>query len=316
MQLPFSRIVTGRPEIWEVIIYYVFIGLILLKVMKKKSIKIIGFIFSVFLLVYSPVKDLQITMLDVGQGDCLFVKGPTGINYLIDGGSSDVKEVGKYRMESYLKYEGVRYLDYVFVSHGDGDHYSGIMEMLSRQDVGVAIHKLVLPENYKDDSNLMRLALVAKENKSEILVIKEGVALREEGLKITCLQPSITNHFSGNEGSMVLDISYGAFGMLCTGDVEAQGEKLLTDKVKGKEYDVLKVAHHGSKYSTEEEFLDAINVKNALISAGENNKYGHPHKETLKRLNEEKCNIYQTSDSGAITIWTDGDFIDIFTTSI
>ena len=109
---------------------------------------------------------------------------------------------------------------------------------------------------------------------------------------------------------------YEEFDMLCTGDVEENGERLLTEKLKGQEYEVLKVAHHGSKYSSKEEFFDAVSIKIALISAGRDNRYGHPHGETLTRLKKENCKIFQTSECGAITIRTDGYFIDILRTSI
>lgn len=316
VQLPFSRIVIGRPKIGELILYYLILGLIVTQVIKKKTPIILSILISVFLLSNTPAKGLQVTMLDVGQGDCLFIKGPTGITYLIDGGSSDVKEVGKYRLEPYLKYEGVGELDYVFVSHGDGDHYSGIMEMISRQDVGVKIDKLVFAENYKEEENLLQLARAAKENGSKIFVFEEGKVLQEEELKITCIQPSAESNLTGNQGSMVLEISYGQFDMLCTGDVEENGERLLARKIVGKAYEVLKVAHHGSKNSSGKEFFDAVSVKFALISAGKDNRYGHPHRETLERLKHENCKIFQTTECGAITIRTDGYFIDILTTSI
>lgn len=316
IQLPFSRMVIGRPEIWKIAFYYIVLGLIVLQIIKKKSIIISSFLLSLILLIYTPTSDLQITMIDVGQGDSLFVRGPGRTTYLIDGGSSDVKEVGKYRLEPYLKYEGVGTLNYVFVSHGDEDHYSGILEMLLRQDVGIKVERVVFPENYKEDGNLLYLAQVAKENGSKALVIKEGMMICERGMQITCLQPNGESNLTGNQGSMVLEIEYEEFDMLCTGDVEENGERLLTEKLKGQEYEVLKVAHHGSKYSSKEEFFDAVSIKIALISAGRDNRYGHPHGETLTRLKKENCKIFQTSECGAITIRTDGYFIDILRTSI
>ena len=189
IDFPFSRMVTGRPETGELIIYYVVIGVVLFQIVKKKSMVILSCLLSVFLLINTPTQGLQVTMLDVGQGDGLFIRGPKGSTYLVDGGSSNVEEVGKYRLEPYLKYSGVRIVDYVFVSHGDGDHYSGIMEMLSRQAVGVRIRNLVLPENYKNDSNLLRLAMTAKRNDTKVMVMKEGAIVQEDDLKIVCLQP-------------------------------------------------------------------------------------------------------------------------------
>lgn len=110
--------------------------------------------------------------------------------------------------------------------------------------------------------------------------------------------------------------------MLCTGDVEGQGEESLIQKVKGKPYDVLKTAHHGSKNSTSRQFVEAVRPKAAVISAGEGNRYGHPHEETIERLKECGCKIYSTIESGAVTIKVMGrtcgltDFIDFSLSSI
>ena len=111
---------------------------------------------------------------------------------------------------------------------------------------------------------------------------------------------------SGNAASMVLKVQYKEFDLLLTGDVEGKGEEILTKNKSVGKIDVLKVAHHGSKNSTTKEFLDLAKPKVALISAGQKNSYGHPHKETLKRLQEYGVRIYNTQEAGAVTIETDG----------
>ena len=105
---------------------------------------------------------LFVTVIDVGQGDGILLRGPKNGTYLIDGGSSDVKEVGKYRIEPFLKSQGIGTLDYVLISHGDSDHYSGVEEMITRQDVGVRIKNLVLPATYQQDEALTKLSALAK----------------------------------------------------------------------------------------------------------------------------------------------------------
>ena len=264
------------------------------------------------LLVYHPKGHAQITMLDVGQGDGIYVQGPNGGTYFIDGGSSDVEQLGKYRIEPYLKSQGVGKLDYVFISHGDADHYSGIEEMLARQSVGVQINTLVLPCNFRQDEVLIDLAKLAQSVGTKVITMKEGDKLREGDLTISCLQPALEESLSGNAGSMVLEIFYHQFDMLCTGDVEAEGEELLIQKRKGKDYDVLKVAHHGSKNSTSEEFLECIHADLALISAGKDNRYGHPHEETINRLQNAGCRIYETEKMGAITLKIKGNSLTIW----
>ena len=117
------------------------------------------------------VKDkITITMLDVGQGDGLVIRGLEGKTYFMDGGSSDVKKVGEYRIEPYLLSQGIGSLDYVFVSHGDQDHISGIREMVQRQKTGVTIKRLVLPTQTVWDDALKELAELAAEEGISIII--------------------------------------------------------------------------------------------------------------------------------------------------
>ena len=113
-------------------------------------------------------------MLDVGQGDGIFLCGPEKVTYLIDGGSSDVKQVGKYRIEPFLKAKGVETVDYVFVSHGDLDHLSGIDEMLARQKTGITIKNLVLPAKKVWDKTLTKLANKAIRFRTKVFVLQKG----------------------------------------------------------------------------------------------------------------------------------------------
>jgi competence protein ComEC len=165
-----------------------------------------------------------------------------------------------------------------------------------------------LPSLYKQDQDLLALARTAQASGVNVFVINAGECLKEGAFSITCLQPAVNDkELTGNASSMVLEAQYGEFSMLCTGDVEGKGEELLLRKVAGKEYDVLKVAHHGSKYSTSERFLKLCSPDIALISAGKDNRYGHPHKELLKRLENADCKIYNTQENGAIMLETDGN---------
>lgn len=315
VRLPLARAVLGRPDLWKVVCYYAILLLIVLYMRKrKKPKKYIWFLLgiTVFLISLQPKGSVTVTMLDVGQGDGIFLRGPEGMTYFIDGGSSDVNQLGKSRIEPFLEFLGVGSLDYVFLTHGDADHYSGIEEMLKRQTLGVKINTLVLPANFRQDEALLKLARQAQGVGVKVVMMQEGDCLAEEGMKITCMQPSKKNTvLTGNAGSMVLDIRYGSFSMLCTGDLEAEGEIQLTETIRGGGYDVLKVAHHGSKNSSLQEFLEAVNPKIALISAGEGNRYGHPHEETLERLKNLGCRIYQTMEAGAITLTTDGNSLTI-----
>ena len=269
-------------------------------------------IFMIGVVAYRPNGRLDVVVLDVGQGDGISLRGPQGTTFFIDGGSSDRSKLGESCMEPFLESQGIGVIDYAFVTHGDYDHYSGIAEMLERQEKGIKICNLVLPFHYKEDMSLVELAERASCANVNVLIMKAGDNIQDGAMKITCLHPGKEDvQMRGNEGSMVLSITYGGFSMLCTGDIEGDGEEKLVRRIREKDYDVLKVAHHGSKNSTSAEFLKCCSPTLALISAGEDNSYGHPHKELLQRLEEAKCCVYDTRKNGAIILQTDGNSLTI-----
>lgn len=250
---------------------------------------------------------LCITVLDVGQGDGIYIRGPEGGRYFIDGGSSDVKKAGKYRIEPFLKSQGTGTLDYVFISHGDSDHISGVEEMLERKGTGVGIRNLVLPVQEVWDDSLVRLAGKAMDSGTKVSVMERGKVLKEGGMSLTCLAPD--RDFSGEKGnaaSMALLLSFGEFDMLFTGDIEGPGEEALTETLKenlsGRSIEILKAAHHGSKNSSTEGFLAEVGPEYTLISAGIGNRYGHPHREAMERFSAAGSKVYSTQENGAIII--------------
>ena len=262
---------------------------------------------------------MEVVALDVGQGDSLYIRSPSGSHYLIDGGSSDVSNVVKYRIEPFLKSKGVGTLDYVFISHGDEDHLNGVRELLENQLLGVKIDTLVLPPEQLLDETLTELAKTALDHGTRVVTVQCGEQITDEDVVLTCLAP--TKEYqgeSGNASSMILSLQYREFDMLFTGDVEGDGEKALSDSGLLKHYDVLKVAHHGSKNSTSDEFLAQVSPAVALISAGRENRYGHPHAETIEKLESCGSRIYSTQTGGAILLSTDGKEMEMknFTTVI
>lgn len=348
INLPFGRIVTGKPAKWIVFLYY---GLLLISYLiwkcwdiqakkqkencknRKELLKIeneyesqnrqkcrffltrsIFLIFAVFItlwVTYHQKGILDITMLDVGQGDGIYIHTPDGMNCFVDGGSTDISQVGIYRIIPFLEYMGVGQLDYVFVSHGDEDHMNGIEQMLQSQELNIKISTLVMPGKQVWDDKLEYLAQIARKNNTKVVTIQEGQRLEEHrknmNFILTCVGP--TEDYAGEAGnaaSMVLDLQYGDFDMLFTGDLEGEGESQLIQDGNLRKYDILKVAHHGSKNSTSEKMLEITAPSIALISAGIHNRYGHPHQETVERLKKQGSSIYNTQKNGAISIRTDG----------
>lgn len=315
LELPFSRWVTGQPKIWQMVGYYSGLLVVLYLINKKKinRIAFIGFFWVGILLLTFPQKferTLEITMVDVGQGDCVFVKSPSGETYLVDGGSSSVSQVGTYKIEPFLKYKGVGMLDYVFLSHGDEDHVSGILELLERQKLGVRIGAIILPPQKVWDENLWNVSAIAKANEVAVYTMGQGDSLQVGDIRVDCLWPSKTREESGNESSMVLSMTCGAVDFLLTGDLELEAEEqmavYLEEQQKNgrvpKAYELLKVGHHGSKNATGEKLLCLCMPKVTLISAGEDNSYGHPHEETVERIAKSGCRNFCTITCGAILV--------------
>lgn len=340
--LPGNRLVTGRPSILWLAVYYFILTAIYVwyRYIKKNTGKdedslqnrisgrklgLPGIMIICAGAVMPYVcraenvyrEDVCISVLDVGQGDGIFIQSPSGVSCFIDGGSSDTADPGTYRIEPFLLSRGTDELEYVFLTHGDEDHLNGIQEMIRNQKFGVRIRTLVLPPDKFLDQKLIRTAYMARENKIRVVQIKEGdrikVKEKERFFTLTCLGPQedLEAEKGSNEASVVLELSYGAFSMLFTGDVEGTGEASLMESPYLKRCTVLKAAHHGSRSSGSEEFLQIVRPAAAVISAGRDNRYGHPHRETMERLKKAGCAVYSTQDYGAITILTDGEKVRI-----
>lgn len=267
----------------------------------------LGILLGVILLLAGyPAHNLQITFLDVGQGDGICMELPDGRVYLMDGGSSDVSKVGNYRLVPFLKAKGIRKIDAVFLSHGDTDHINGIAELLEEKQISVDC--VCLPAGAEQEE-FAEIKDLARARNISVRTIQAGDFWENNGTKFWCLNPADVTE-SGNAASVVLYMEYQNFSMLLTGDLEGEGEKsvaalLRSNAITG--ISVLKVAHHGSKNSTKEEFLRQCSPAVAVISCGERNTYGHPHKETLERLNDMGTAVYRTDCSGAVQITVAGN---------
>lgn len=285
---------------------------------------------------------LEVTMLDVGQGDCVVIRNSNGNVYISDCGSSSVSKVGKYRLLPFLKNKGYGRIKGIFISHMDEDHMNGIWELLEMAPTEhLWIEYVFLPESVlyikEDEETLEELCDLALKNGTKIVYLSHGEEIRDDDLYFSCLYSGVeeygisleeTNNVMAegnqvavygrnldrNNSSLVMLMEYREFEMLFTGDVEEEGERDIVSYMEEAEkqkmhvmgedrrIDVLKVAHHGSSGSSCEEFLEAFQPKLSLVSCGKNNSYGHPHRETIERLENCETTILTTPDSGAITL--------------
>ena len=283
------------------------------------AIRVFILMASVIVLTFRTHPDLEINMIDVGQGDGIVIS-TGGMNMLIDGGSTSKKNVGKYQIIPFLKYKGIGKLDVVVLTHEDLDHMSGILEIMDDMEKGgIKICSLMLPEiarNSRGDSYLL-LEKRSKDLSIPVTYINFGESFSVGNCTFSCLNPElgmVTDE--ANEYSTVLYMEYvkndarqknAKFSALFTGDVEGKGQEYINTLIgnasdKYGDVTLLKVAHHGSMYTTDDDFLDLVNPKVALISCGRDNSYGHPHAELLDRLNKHGAQIYRTDIGGEIRV--------------
>lgn len=315
----------GKPELWRIGVYYVLLFLALLfgkRIIEKRKdenrkkaadrigIPVTALLVGVGICVlgWHSREGLSITCLDVGQGDGIVMETAEGCCFLIDGGSSNKEGVGRYQILPYLKSRGISRLDAIMVSHTDEDHISGIRELLTFMGeglTGISADRLVLPEWKEKKEAYMELEELARKAGVEVRKGKQGDVLQAGKLLIRILSPEQDSLGEDvNEEGMVLEVQYGSFRGLLTGDIGEKTEEKLLPLLS--DADFLKVAHHGSRYSSGEKFLEVIRPEAGIISCSSSNTYGHPSPDAVERLENSGCSLYYTMKSGAVTCITNG----------
>lgn len=325
----FAHPIIAEPSEIKIGVYYVVLILLLLGTRielsgtRKKNglykgvIAGILLLNSIFLCIHARFSN-KLYMMDVGQGDCFVVEEKGGMTFLVDGGSSSVSEVGKRRMISFLKSHGIGQVDYVFLSHADKDHTDGVLEMLKTPAYdAVKIKYLVLTKYAKGNELYEELIEAADKAGTKVMYIASDFSLQSGDCEIRCIYPSKQledDVIDENDRSMMLQIKIGSTDILFTGDLtQCIEEELIADHVlKGYCADILKVGHHGSKYSSSDAFLQQIKPKLSLISAGRSNRYGHPHEETIERIEDVGSNWITTSEMGMCEVHFDKKGFSVF----
>lgn len=264
---------------------------------------------SLVLILYPKEKSAEVTFLDVGQGDGIYISAGDGTTYFIDGGSSSVSQVGKYRILPFLKSKGVSSIDYWFVSHTDTDHMSGLLEVLVS---GYSVNYLVFADAAPLDENMQILLNAATHNQTEILYMKSGDSIYSSCMDIHCLYPGNDEISDKNDASLVLEFEFKEetlrrkdFRAIFSGDISSEVEDFLLEQELLRDVDLYKAAHHGSKYSSCEAFLQTIQPEISVVSCSQNNLYGHPHADTIERLEKVGSEVYYTMRSGQVSILLD-----------
>lgn len=249
-----------------------------------------------------PEGTLEVHYIDVGQGDATLIKCGSHA-MLIDGGNNNQGTT----VQLYLKKQGVESLDYVIGTHPDADHIGGLDVIVYKYNCDTVI----MPDYEKDTKTYQELVDVIHDKNMKITypVVGEQYALGEA--KFTIIAPN-SNSYGGNANdySVAILLEYGKNRFLFTGDAEETSEaEMLTNGIDISA-DVYKVAHHGSRSASTQEFLNAVHPKYAVISCGEGNSYGHPHAEVLNRLRSMGVEVFRTDEQGSIIASSDGENIN------
>ncbi len=248
---------------------------------------------------------LEVHYIDVGQGDSTLIKTPDSRYILIDGGDNHKGDT----VVDYLKKTGVQELDAVIATHPDADHIGGLDTVIN----AIPVKSVYAPKVSHTTQTYKDFLLAVKNRNLKIKSAKGGLELPSDGLKASFIAPVGEYGKDLNAWSAVLRVTYKDTTFLFTGDAESKSEADMLSSGSFLKADVLKVGHHGSDTSTSMEFLNAVKPRYAVISAGKDNKYGHPKQTILNRLKKANAAVYRTDKQGTIIATSDGASISFRT---
>jgi beta-lactamase superfamily II metal-dependent hydrolase len=250
------------------------------------------------------VNRLRVTFVDVGQGDAALLETADGHSALIDAGPPE----GDEHLRALLAQKGIRTLDWMLLTHPHLDHIGGARNVLG----AVRVQRVIDPAYPHPIATYDRLLTAIQRQAIPFVPARQGQTLAlGAGVSVEVLQPRLPfidrSRSEANANSIVTRVIAGGVRVLFTGDAETETEeRLLAENRAQLAADVLKVAHHGSRYASTQPFLSAVSARAAVISCGAGNDYGHPHAETLAALARNNVQVYRTDQQGDVELSTDG----------
>lgn len=309
-KLPFYSITFAKPSIVFIIAFYLIPAAFWFAKHERSNQKLIciviaaGLFTSIFTAYMDDYNKIKLEFIDVGQGDATLIHHSKHGNIIIDGGGSaeySQYDIGENIFVPYLTEHGIARIDAAFVSHYHKDHTQGIIAALKYLNV----RNIYLPDNMPESKIRLEIEQVAAEKGTKVWYISKPTSIRVGDIYINAIppSPSLSNSDDENDTSMYLEVKFGKFNAVFTGDMSSQSEAELLSHGVVNDAEVLKVAHHGSQTSSSQEMLDAVSPEYALIGVSEGNEYGHPHSDVLKRLKDTE--VYRTDLHGDIVIKSD-----------
>lgn len=311
--IPFSTFAIASLPSWGYVVYYAWLFLwmdgSLVKNLDNRernlSLRLLSLIvFALYLWTNFVPRPFATYFLDVGQGDCAVVITPWRKVIVVDTGGLKSFDTGANILVPFLRSVGKKSIDYLVLSHYDNDHVGGLKGLLRN----VRVQNIVLPQERVTEVSEGFYEL-CKQNSARKLMAQEGMDISIDGAKLEILGVGDIKT-KGNEASTVARISYAGKSVLFTGDMDMKRENEFSANPRA---DVLKVAHHGSKSSSSENFLKRVSPSIAVISVARNNMYGHPHKNVLTNLSGAGSRILRTDELGCIKIVFDDEKIKWYT---
>jgi len=319
--LPFTSLSFGKPSL---LLFFILITLIIVSFSfwesrnRRKALQVLLGCALLLTLFYHRVNFSpfgEIVFIDVGQGDSILIKLPYGRGvYLIDTGGllafaneewqkkKTTFDPGEDIVVPYLKSVGITVIDKLIVTHDDADHMGGGLAILQH----IRVKEIVIPETLKEEFIKTDFLQYALQEELHITAMQAGDGWKVGGNQFYVLHPH-EKMSDSNENSLVLLAEINELKWLFTGDIGEEGERALLEQYPNLKADVLKAGHHGSKTSSSPYFLDQIDAKVVVVSAGYNNRFGHPHPEVLSAYSERNMRIFRTDEQGAITYSYFGD---------
>lgn len=244
--------------------------------------------------------EMQVTFLDVGQGDCTIVR-TEGHAAVVDTGNNDQGE----KVVSYLEDQGIDTLDYLILTHPDADHIGGGDNVLE----GIEVKKVIMPDVENDTKTYEEVMEDIEKYQVEVVHPREGdsFSLGDAAFTVLCPEEEIGSAEDMNGSSVGIKLVHGDNSFVMCGDAEERSEEAMVEHFGEElECDVLKCGHHGSSTATSDEFLEKTDPVWAVISCGKDNSYGHPHAEVLDKLERADTQVYRTDRQGSIVAVSDG----------